>query len=167
MAMEAAAIELRPASANSSPDHAAMRVLSEVTESEVEFEYYCVDDWRSAASPKRCRDRRNRNEPHVGMRLIAKSVWRDGAHAPPSNFHTGMPSFLALSARLAEMPEPGKTMTPIGRTASIWSLRRNGTALPWRMLAAVGWALSGRWGGWLAGGRGPSRRAGRCSVYAA
>jgi mRNA interferase RelE/StbE len=26
-----------------------------------------------------------------------------------------MPSFLALSARLAEMPEPGKTMTPIGR----------------------------------------------------
>ena len=114
-----------------------MRVLSEVTESEVEFEYYFVDDWRSAASPKRCRDRRNRNEPHVGMRLIAKSVWRDGAHAPPSNFHTGMPSFLALSARFAEMPEPGNTMTPIGITASIWSLRRNGAALAWRVQSGL------------------------------
>ena len=50
-----------------------------------------------------------------------------GAHAPP-NFQTGMPSFLALSARFAEMPEPGNTMTPIGRTSSIWSLRLNGAA---------------------------------------
>jgi hypothetical protein len=41
-----------------------------------------------------------------------------GAYAPP-NFQTGMPSFLALSARFAEMPEPGKTMTPIGNTSRI------------------------------------------------
>lgn len=41
-----------------------------------------------------------------------------GAYAPP-NFQTGMPSFLALSARFAEMPEPGKTMTPIGSTSRI------------------------------------------------
>lgn len=34
------------------------------------------------------------------------------------NFHTGMPSIRALSARLAEMPDPGKTMTPIGSVAS-------------------------------------------------
>ena len=27
------------------------------------------------------------------------------------------------------MPEPGKTMTPIGSTSSIWSLRLNGAAL--------------------------------------
>ena len=27
------------------------------------------------------------------------------------------------------MPEPGKTMTPIGRTSSIWSLRLKGAAL--------------------------------------
>src|SRR5260370_6292013 len=66
------------------------------------------------------------------MRLIANSVWNDGAHAPLSNFQTGMPSILALSARFAEMPEPGNTMTPIGITASIWSLRRNGAALAWR-----------------------------------
>src|SRR5260221_13425535 len=83
----------------------------------------------------RSRDRRHLNEPHCGMRLIANSVWRDGAHAPPSNFQTGMPSFLALSARFAEMPEPGNTMTPIGITASIWSLRRNGAALAWRAYA--------------------------------
>ncbi len=51
-------------------------------------------------------------------------------YAPPSsNFHTGMPSFLALSARLAEMPEPGKTITPMGSVSSIWSLRLNGAAL--------------------------------------
>src|SRR5262249_56712181 len=59
-------------------------------------------------------------------------IWKSGAHAPPSNFQTGMPSFLALSARFAEMPEPGNAMTPIGITASIWSLRRNGAALAWR-----------------------------------
>jgi len=29
---------------------------------------------------------------------------------------------------LAEMPEPGKTMTPIGSTARIWSLRLKGAA---------------------------------------
>src|SRR5216684_1998346 len=71
------------------------------------------------------------------MRLIANSVWNDGAHAPPSNFQTGMPSFLALSARFAEMPEPGNTMTPIGTTASIWSLRRNGAALAWRVQSGL------------------------------
>ncbi len=43
-----------------------------------------------------------------------------GAYAPPSpNFHTGMPSFFALSARLSWIPEPGKMMTPIGSTSSI------------------------------------------------
>ena len=53
-----------------------------------------------------------------------------GAQAPPSsNFQTGMPSFLALSARFAEIPEPGNTMTPIGRISSILSLRLNGAAL--------------------------------------
>src|SRR5208282_2071916 len=46
-----------------------------------------------------------------------------------SNLHTGMPSFFALSARFAEIPEPGKAMTPIGSTSSIWSLRLNGAAL--------------------------------------
>ena len=51
------------------------------------------------------------------------------AHAPP-NRQTGMPSFLALSARLPWMPVPGKTMTPIGSTSSIWSLRLNGAARP-------------------------------------
>src|ERR1700674_4735179 len=39
-----------------------------------------------------------------------------GAGSSP-NFHTGMPSLRALSARLAEMPEPRNTMTPIGSTA--------------------------------------------------
>src|SRR5260370_29959127 len=71
------------------------------------------------------------------MRIIANSVWNDGAHAPLSNFQTGMPSILALSARFAEIPEPGNTMTPIGITASIWSLRRNGAALAWRGPAGV------------------------------
>ena len=32
----------------------------------------------------------------------------------------------ALSARFAEIPEPGKAMTPIGSTSSIWSLRLKG-----------------------------------------
>ena len=50
------------------------------------------------------------------------------AHAPPY-FQTGMPSFFALSARFAEMPEPGNTMTPIGRTSRTRSLRLNGAAL--------------------------------------
>src|SRR6516164_7604239 len=50
------------------------------------------------------------------------------AYAPPC-FQMGMPSFLALSARFAEMPEPGNTMTPIGRTSRIRSLRLNGAAL--------------------------------------
>jgi len=52
---------------------------------------------------------------------------RGGAHVPP-NFQTGMPSFLALSARFAEMPEPGNTMTPIGSKSRIWSLRLKGAA---------------------------------------
>lgn len=44
---------------------------------------------------------------------------------------------LALSARLAEMPEPGKAMSPIGRTASIWSLRLKGAALAWRVQSGL------------------------------
>ena len=43
----------------------------------------------------------------------------DGGTQPPPNFQTVMPSFLALSARFAEIPEPGKWMTPIGNTSSI------------------------------------------------
>ena len=35
------------------------------------------------------------------------------------------------------MPEPGNTMTPIGITASIWSLRRNGAALAWRVQSGL------------------------------
>ena len=59
-----------------------------------------------------------------------------GAHAPPY-FQTGMPSFLALSARFAEMPEPGNTMTPIGRTSRIRSLRLNGAALACRFQSGL------------------------------
>ncbi len=33
--------------------------------------------------------------------------------------HTGIPSLWALSARLAEMPEPGKAMRPAGSASSI------------------------------------------------
>src|SRR5260370_41978201 len=77
------------------------------------------------------------------MRIIANSVWNDGAHAPLSNFQTGMPSILALSARFAEIPEPGNTMAPIGITASIWSLRGNGAALAWRGGAGVGVGVGG------------------------
>jgi hypothetical protein len=40
---------------------------------------------------------------------------------------TGMPSILALSARLSCMPVPGKTMTPICSTSSMASLRLNAT----------------------------------------
>ena len=39
--------------------------------------------------------------------------------APPLELQTGMPSLRALSARFAEIPEPGKTMTPIGMAPSI------------------------------------------------
>jgi hypothetical protein len=38
---------------------------------------------------------------------------------PSPNLQTGIPSFFALSARLAEMPDPGKTMTPMGIMSSI------------------------------------------------
>ena len=38
-----------------------------------------------------------------------------------------MPSILALSARLSSMPVPGKSMTPIGSTSSMASLRLNAT----------------------------------------
>ena len=72
-------------------------------------------------------------EPQVVCAALRFSRLRDiteysGAHAPPY-FQTGMPSFFALSARFAEMPEPGNTMTPIGRTSRIRSLRLNGAAL--------------------------------------
>src|SRR3984893_8072895 len=75
--------------------------------------------------------------------------WRDlkgrGAHAPPSpNFQTGIPSFLALSARFAEMPEPGNTMTPTGRTSRIRSLRLNGAALAWRVQSGLK-TICGTW----------------------
>ena len=54
------------------------------------------------------------------------------AHAPPApSFQTGRPSFFALSARLPWMPVPGNTMTPIGSTSSIASLRLNGAAWFW------------------------------------
>jgi hypothetical protein len=70
---------------------------------------------------------------------FARSVQRDyerggccgggGARAPPfAEFSAGMPSLFALSERLSWMPVPGKGMTPIGRTASIASLRLNGAA---------------------------------------
>ena len=35
------------------------------------------------------------------------------------------------------MPEPGKTMTPMGRTSSIWSLRLKGAALRWRFQSGL------------------------------
>jgi len=54
------------------------------------------------------------------------------AAAGLSNRHTGMPSFLALSARFAEIPEPGNTTTPIGNASSRRSLRLNGAARPSR-----------------------------------
>ncbi len=40
--------------------------------------------------------------------------------------HTGIPSFLALSSRFSWVAVPGNTITPIGRTSSIASLRLNG-----------------------------------------
>jgi hypothetical protein len=52
------------------------------------------------------------------LQMCSDAIRKGGAHAPP-DFQTGMPSFLALSARLAEIPEPGKTMTPIGSTSRI------------------------------------------------
>ena len=68
-------------------------------------------------SPPRCRPRRSR---------------KSGAYAPPAlrKSRSGMPSVLALSARLSVMPDPGKTMRPMGRTSSSWSLRLNGADLP-------------------------------------
>src|SRR5260370_335575 len=55
-----------------------------------------------------------------------------------------MPSFLALSVRFSWMPEPGKTMTPIGRTSRIWALRLKGAALASR--GRVGEELRGMGG---------------------
>lgn len=66
--------------------------------------------------------------PFVDRQSFAEAYDGD-AHAPP-NFQIGMPSFFALSARLSWMPVPGKTMTPIGSTSSIWSLRLKGAARP-------------------------------------
>ncbi len=57
-----------------------------------------------------------------------------GGYAPPlPKLHTGMPSFLALSARFSWMPVPGNTMMPIGNASSMASLRRNGAALACRV----------------------------------
>lgn len=51
-------------------------------------------------------------------------------HPPrPSNRQTGMPSTRALSARFPVMPEPGKTMAPIGNVCRSASLRLKGAAL--------------------------------------
>ena len=56
------------------------------------------------------------------------------SYAPPfPKLHTGMPSFLALSARFSWMPVPGNTMMPIGNASSMASLRRNGAALACRV----------------------------------
>ena len=44
---------------------------------------------------------------------------------------TGMPSSRALSTRFSVIPAPGKATRPVGRSFSIWSLRRNGAARPW------------------------------------
>ena len=44
---------------------------------------------------------------------------------------TGMPSSRALSTRFSVMPAPGKATRPVGRSFSIWSLRRKGAARPW------------------------------------
>ena len=63
----------------------------------------------------------------VGLRF-SRIAECGSAHAP-RYFQTGMPSFFALSARFAEMPEPVNTMTPIGRTSRTRSLRLNGAAL--------------------------------------
>ena len=49
----------------------------------------------------------------------SSALRRAAYEATPLEFQTGMPSLRALSARLAEMPEPGKTMTPIGMASSI------------------------------------------------
>ena len=55
--------------------------------------------------------------------------WKNGAHAPSlPMFQTGMPSRRALSARLAWMPLPGVTSTPIGNASSMASLRLKGAA---------------------------------------
>lgn len=64
------------------------------------------------------------------IRTASISVGRGGAYAPPlPNCQTEIPSLRALSARLSWMPVPGKTMTPIGITVSMRSLRLNGAAL--------------------------------------
>src|SRR5262245_63660634 len=68
---------------------------------------------------------------HCGHYVSALLQDYGNAHAPPQ-FQTGMPIFFALSARFAEMPEPGNTITPIGRTSRIRSLRLNGAALACR-----------------------------------
>jgi Zn-dependent peptidase ImmA (M78 family) len=59
----------------------------------------------------------------------AFKTYAPGGYAPFSNFRTGMPSFLALSARFSWMPLPGKTRTPTGSTSSMASLRLKGAAL--------------------------------------
>ena len=56
-----------------------------------------------------------------------------GYPPPLPKLHTGMPSFLALSARLSWMPVPGNTTTPIGNASSMASLRLNGAALACRV----------------------------------
>ena len=45
---------------------------------------------------------------------------------PPSKRQTGIPRMRALSARFPVIPEPGKTMTPIGKVCSSASLHLKG-----------------------------------------
>ncbi len=60
------------------------------------------------------------------------------AYAPClSNRHTGIPILRALSARFSTIPEPGKTMTPIGRASSITSFRLNVAAFLCRVQSGL------------------------------
>ena len=76
--------------------------------------------------------------PTSVAKLNAKCTVRIMAHVERwPNLQTGMPSRFALSARLAEIPDPGKAMRPMGSVSRIWSLRRNGAALPWRVQSGL------------------------------
>ena len=71
------------------------------------------------------------------MRQKTAPTQRRSRPSPSVKRHTGMPSFFALSARLAEMPEPGNTTTPIGSASSIRSLRLKGAALLCRVQSGL------------------------------
>lgn len=69
--------------------------------------------------------------------ILLKPRSKRGYAPPLPNAQTGMPRFLALSARLSWMPVPGNTMMPIGKASSIASLRLNGAALAWRVQSGL------------------------------